>query len=314
MNQTNSLQRLMTIWLVCLGIFLLNCNSIVTGQTNTKTRKKITIKQKPKTDSIKICDFSFACKDTIILRNTVEYHLGNGIIYIKEYYPNKKLKSESYWINNIIPIYQIKQYNEDGSVKKVIDKSIGKYDLCYVLRKIESFKELEGKQYSIFLSKKLYVDDNITWIITYKKSSNRFGSSGDHILINSETGWTTVERFSISHQPTNLNKPKPEQLPTYTGDIKNFEKHIANSIDVPVDSLVNSEVNIRYSVDTYGNVGNFKVMGGTKYLNDKVLCIAKTMSKWQPAKDHNTDGACNVEGEDYGKYMFIFSICFRRFE
>jgi len=330
-KQSNSTKRLKTILIVCLGIFLLSSSNIVIGQSNTKTRgktltnnhvsvlkshktKKIKIKQRQKADSIRICDISFAYKDTIALRNTIEYHLNNGIIYIKEYYPNKKLKSESYWVNHIIPTYQIKQYNEDGSVNKVIDKSIGKYDLCYVLNKIKYFKELEGKDYSIFLSNKSYDDDDTTWFINYNKSSNRFGSVGDQILINSKTGRATDNRFSISDSPANIIEPKLEQLPTYSGDIKNFEKYVANSIDIPQDSLVNAEINIRYSVDTYGNVGNFHVMGGTKYLNNEVLRIAKTMSKWQPAKDHNTDGACNVEGPDYGKYMFMFSVYFRRFE
>jgi hypothetical protein len=330
-KQSNSTKKMKTILLFILVIFVLSNNNNVIGQSNTKTKekmisknhtslskshktKKSTIKQIQKADSIRICNISVAYKDTIALRNTIEYHLNNDIIYIKEYYPDKKLKSESYWVNQIIPIYQIKQYNEDGSVNKVIDKSIGKYDLCYVLNKIKSFKELEGKPYSIHLSNKSYDDNDTTWFITYNNISNRFGSDGDQIIINSKTGRTTDDRFSISDQPTNLIEPKPEQLPTYSGDIRNFEKYVASSIDIPNDSLVNAEINIRYSVDTYGNVGNFHVMGGTKYLNNEVLRIAKKMSKWQPAKDQNTDGACNVEGPDYGKYMFEFSVFFRRFD
>lgn len=331
------MRSLKNILAICLCFTLLSCDNSTKKKSNIKTieqtiktkenavRKQdiietetqttsISTKQKKTIRFIKICNTQIAYEDTLVIRNTIEYHLNNGIIYIKEYYPNKKLKSESYWVNHIIPTYQIKQYNVDGSVNKVIDKSIGKYDLCYVLNKIKSFKELEGKAYSIHLSNKSYDDYDITWFITYNKSSNRFGSGGDQILINSKTGRTTDDRFSISDQPTNINEPKPDQLPTFPGGIETFENYVANSIEVPDDSLVNAEVNIRYSVDTYGNVGNFHVMGGTKYLNDRVLRIAKTMSKWKPAKDHNTDGACNVEGGDYGKYIFGFSVYFRRFD
>jgi hypothetical protein len=324
------MKRLKTILFIGLGVLILISN-IVKGQSNTKTRKntitnnhisiaqkhktkEVTSKQIEKKDSIRLCDISFAYKDTLALRNTVEYHLNNGIIYIKEYYPNKKIKSESYWINDIIPIYQIQQYNQNGSISNVIDKSIGKYDLCYVLNKIESFKELEGKQYTIGLSNKADYVENLTWFITYNHTENRFGSSGDQILIDSKTGRTTDNRFSISDQPANINEPTNNQLPTYPGEIKTFEKQVANSINIPQDSLINAEVSVMYSVDSNGNVGNFRVMGGTSCLNNEVLKIAKTMPRWLPAKDHNTDGACNVEGEDYGKYTFGFSVFFRRID
>jgi hypothetical protein len=274
----------------------------------------ISTKPKNTIGFIKIFDIKIDYNDSLVVRNTIEYHLNNGIIYIKEFYPNKNLKSESYWVNNITPIYQIKQYNQDGKLRKVINKSVGKYDLHYVLKKIKSFKELKGKNFKILLSNEADELKDITWIINYNHEERRLGASGDDILINSKTGGIERQSYSISDSPTNLDRPTTDQLPTFPGGIKTFENYVANSIEVPDDYLINAEVNIRCSVDTYGNVANFHVMGGTKYLNDKVLRIAKTMPKWQPAKDHNTNGASNVEGADFGKYMFMFSVYFRRFE
>ncbi len=69
-----------------------------------------------------------------------------------------------------------------------------------------------------------------------------------------------------------------------------------------------------YSVDPYGIVSNFHTQGATNYLNNEVLKIVKTMPNWTPAKDKRTDGASNIEGENYGKYILGFSVFFRRFE
>lgn len=331
------MKRLNISLLACLSIALLSCNNSTKSKSNIKVieqtirSKEITVnaqgiietKSEPKLiptklkkiiGFINICDTKIGYKDTFVLRNTIEYHLNNGIIYIKEFYPNKKLKSESYWVDHIIPTNQIKQYNQNGNISKIIDKSIGKYDLCYVLNKIKSLKELEGKAYLIHLSNKLYDDNDITWFITYNNTTNRFGSDNDEILIDTKTGRTTDNRISISDQPANLNEPTLDQLPTFPGGIKTYEKYVANSIDVPHDSLVNAEVIVMYSVDTYGKVGNFRTEGGTNYLNNEVLKIVKKMPDWTAAKDNNTDGACNVKGEDYGKYTFGFSVYFRRFE
>lgn len=311
-KQSNSTKKMKTILLFLLGIFLLNINNTILGQSNTKTKEQ-TIKQIQKADSIRICDISVAYKDTVTLKNTVEYHLNNGIIYIKEYYPNKKIKSESYWIDEIIPIYQIKQYKEDGSIKKIIDKPMGKYGLCAVLKRIRKNSILRNKEVNISISDDSE-DHNKSWYVTYDHSNYRFGSSAEGIYYDCETGNATQGGYSISDQPANLDEPTTDQLPTYPGNIKSFEKYINENVVVPADSLVNSKVFVLYSVDPYGIVGNFRTQGATNYLNNEVLKIAKKMPNWIPAKDKTTTGACNVKGDDYGKYTFGFYVYFRRFD
>lgn len=331
------MRNLNTILAICLFFTLLSCDNSTKKKSDIKTieqtieTKEITVnkqgvietkkeanststKQKNTIGFIKNFDIKVGYNDTLVLRNTIEYHLNNGIIYIKEFYPNKKLKSESYWVNNITPVYQIKQYKEDGKIQRIIDKSIGKYDLHYVLNKVGHIKKLRNQRFKIYLSDKTDDFENKTWIINYNHEEYNLGASGNDILIDSKTGRVTSQIYSISDQPTNLNRPTPDQLPTFPGDIKTFEKFVANSIEVPDDSLVNAEVHVLYNVDTYGNTGNFTAYGGTDYLNNEVLKIAKKMPNWIAAEDHNTDGACNVQGEDYGKYTFAFSVFFRRFE
>jgi len=328
------MKNLNTILVICLCFTFLSCDNSTKRKSSPKTAKpnnksnEISINNlgvfevKPETKPnqrklkkiigfIKICDIQIGYEDTIVLRNTIEYHLNNGIIYIKEFYPNRKLKSESYWVDNIIPVYQMKIYNQNGQLKKIIDKSIGKYDLCYILNKIKS--TLQNKDVEISLSNMNDYNDRKTWSVTYNHIDNEFSSSCDGINYDSRTGFTTSGGFSISAQPANT-PPTTDQLPTFNGNIKTFEKYVANSIWIPNDSLVNAEVIVTYNVDTYGIVGNFQTHGATNYLNQKVLEIVKKMPNWIAAKDHNTYGACNSEDKDSGKYYFGFSVYFRRFE
>jgi len=189
--------------------------------------------------------------------------------------------------------------------------------LCYVLNKIKSLKRLKGKSFEIYLYTATNDADGVknpTWVIDYNQEKRRLGASGNEILIDSKTGRITSRIYSICDSPANLDLPTTDQLPTFPGGIKTFEMYVANSIDVPNDSLINAEVIVMYSVDTYGKVGNFRTSGGTNFLNNEVLKIVKKMPDWTAAKDNNTDGACNVKGEDYGKYTFGFSVYFRRFE
>jgi len=331
------MRSLITILSICLYFTLLSCDNSTKKKSNIKTKEQTTKTKENKANKpdivetkthsspisttqknaigfIKIFDILIGYNDTLVVRNTIEYHLNNGIIYIKEFYPNKELKSESYWVNNITPIYQIKQYNQEGKLRKVINKSVGKYDLHYLLNKIKSFKELKGKNFKILLSNEADELKDLTWIINYNHEERRLGASGDDILVSSQTGRISKQSYSICDSPANLNIPTTEQLPTFPGGIKTFEMSVANTIEVQNDSLVNAEVNVLYNVDTYGNVGNFRTFGGTNYLNNEVLKIVKKMPKWTEAKDHNTDGASNVHDEDFGKYTFGFSVFFRRFE
>lgn len=315
-----------TILLLILGIFLCGINNTVIGQPKTKTTQKALAKKpvsvskaKGKTnqaltpDSIRICGISVVCKDSTTVRNTVEYHLNNGIIYIREYYPDKQLKSESYWINDIIPVYHIKHYNEDGSIKGIIDKKIGKYDLCDLLTRISKNSVLRDREINISISNKSK-DRNKSWYVTYDHSEYKFGSDAKGIYYDCETGGATPGGYSISQQLANLVDPTPDQLPTYPGGIEKFEKYINDNLNIPTDSLINSKVIVFYSVDPSGIVGNFQTQGSTNYLNKEVLKLAKKMPNWIPAKETTTTGACNVKGDNYGKYTFALYVYFRRFD
>jgi len=263
---------------------------------------------------IKICDIKISYKDMFVTKNTIEYHLDNGILFIKEFYPNKRLKSESYWVDNLIPVYQIKQYNENGSIKRIIDKPIGKYDLCYVLNKINTNSMLKNKVVNISISEKSEYQSNKCWYVTYDIQENQTSSSAEGIYYDTETGESEQGGYCILDQPANMNEPKIDQLPSYPGGIEKIKHDLIWELAIPSDSIYNSSVFVSFNVDPYGIVGNFYTYGATKFLNSEVLKIIKKMPNWKPAKDKNTSGACTINGEDYGKYSFGFSVYFRRFE
>jgi hypothetical protein len=331
-----NLMKLKTLFLTCLCFSILGCAQKEKSKTTEKTQRfdsskvilenkndtveqelienPISEKSKKTIGYVKICDFKISYKDTFTTKNTIEYRLDNGIIYIKELYPNKRLKSESYWVNNITPVYQIKQYNENGGIKKIIDKSIGKYDLCYILRKIKTNPVLKNKIVNISISDKSDYISHKSWYVTYDHSEYLTGSSAEGIYYDSQTGSSYPGGYSISDQPANLTEPTINQLPTYTGGIEKITRDLINNLNIPDDSIYNSRVIVSFNVDPYGVVGNFQTQGASKFLNSEVLRIIKKMPNWKPAKDKTTSGACNVEGEDYGKYTFAIFVYFRRFE
>ena len=332
------MRSLNTILAICLFFSVLSCDSSTKKKSiskileptnkskDTSSNKLNVFETEPETQPtpeiekktigyIKICDIQIGYEDTLVLKNTVEYHLNNGIIYIKEFYPNKKLKSESYWVDNIIPVYQIKQYKKDGTIKRIIDKSIGKYDLCYVLNKIKTNPILSKKKVHISINDNF--DDDVetkSWSVTYDHSESEYNSHAKGIYFNSKTGRSSPGGYSISDEPVNFTRPTKDQLPTFPGGIKKFENYVANSINIQPDSLKNAEVFVMYSVDPYGIVSDFQTQGATNYLNNEVLKIVRKMPNWTPAKDKRTDGASNVEGEYSKEYTFVFSVYFRRFE
>lgn len=273
-----------------------------------------TEKRKTTNGYVEICGLRINHKDTLYTKNTIEYHLDNGIIYIKEFYPNKQLKSESYWVDNLTPVYQIKQYNENGCIKKIIDKPIGKYDLCYVLNKIRNSSILKNKVVNISISEKSDDQTNICWYVTYDFNESNTGSSADGIYYDTETGDSLQGGYYITDQPANWIEPTIDQLPSYPGGIEKIKQDLMLDLVIPSDSICNSCVYVKFNVDPYGIVGNIEIQGATTFINSEILKIIKKMPNWKPAKDKTNSGADNVKGEDFGKYIYVFRVYLRRFE
>lgn len=264
---------------------------------------------------IKLCNYKIGYKSQIVIRNTIEFHLNNGIIFIKEFYPNKKLKSESYWVDEITPIYRMILYNQDGSIKRRIDKSLGKFDLPDILKRIHTSPVLLNEDVEISISNGADMISGKCWSLKWDQFEDKFSYSTERVFFDPKTGRSFEGGYAILSDPDQpYIEPTKDQLPTYPGGLEKLKVDLSDSLLLPIDSIVNSKVLVSFNVDPDGHRGNLHTEGSTDFINGEVLKQFKKMPDWQAAKDKSTPGSCKIDGEDLGKYMFKFSVNFRKFE
>ena len=280
----------------------------VSGQINSHQRENYVSSIKR---SINIGDHLFFSHDSVELKNRTEYHLNNGLVYIREYYPNKILKSESYWINDTIPVYQIKRYNKLGKISKVISKSIGKYDILYVLDKVKNLNENKNKAYNLSLSTEQDDGISLKWCIEYDIQSTETTRSSKLILINSNNGLCEPSYTSSSDFPDFSSTPIQELRPTFPGNLSDFEKTIYQGLDAKIQPDRNYIIDVCYDIDTKGKLRNLIVNDAPLAIENQIKNLFKNMPDWIPVKI-NANQYYDSESLKNSRYSYAFRIILRK--
>ncbi|WP_418894433.1 hypothetical protein [Limibacterium fermenti] len=251
--------------------------------------------------SISICQTDIFYSKKVKVKNTIEYYLENGIIYIQEYYSNEKLQSESYWVNDIIPVYEITLYHRDGRIKKVIDKSVGKYDLCYILQAIKINPKLKQKKVFISLSSNLDASSRKKWHVTYDLQADEHGETAEGIGYDPQTGISFNAPHGFETMPDRSKGPDPQQRPGYPGGFEKMTIDLRNRLSIPRDSLINERAIVTFEANTQGVISNVHVQGNiTEYIKSSILREMKKMPNLTPS--------ANTTGFVFGQKPYTFAL------
>lgn len=88
-----------------------------------------------KTKKICICNYQFPIVDSLVTIDSnshitkIEYTTKTNISYVREFYLNKKIKSESFWINNSINFYKKIEYDYNGNITENKEIDNFKYNI-----------------------------------------------------------------------------------------------------------------------------------------------------------------------------------------
>lgn len=247
-------------------------------------------------DSITVCNRSYAVEYVLNVKNTKEYHLGNGIIVIRSFHPNGSIASESYWVNRIDPVIQTKKYDEEGKLKATIDHSHGKFDLCYLIQsgKADGYLSRDDAYIALIPSDAETTVD--VWSVSYSIDE----ATSYYMTMNTVTGDIQHHEDFILVQPI-YDDITDEMKPTYTGGINALQEFFGNHIFLPYDSIVNARVLVGFKVDTHGKVSDIHIIKGhSSTLDNEALKVVELMPEWNAASDTST-----IKKIDYVMPMFF---------
>lgn len=242
-----------------------------------------------KTDSVKICGFNFAIVDSFIFDSKKELSLDCNIKVIQDFDIDGKVLKESFWLEEVTPIYETRFFKMDGTPYKTIKRNDSEFDICYALNIANKYGLINKQGFYISITDTTRFDEYENhWLVGYEKVDGEDWTETIGKVIDLQNGLVENYHSLIHDQPLedgiemeNLIKEAPE----FTGGQDSLKYYIQSSIKVPVDSLISGRVYITFKIDTSGQVKNCKILRGiNEYLNNESLRIVKNMPKWTPGK------------------------------
>ncbi|RLD54902.1 MAG: hypothetical protein DRJ01_17415 [Bacteroidetes bacterium] len=239
-------------------------------------------------DTIEICGLRLHYSNKIKTKNREEYRITGEIKFIRQYNINGKIKSETIWYNEDIPIWSKKVYNKKGSFKIVNSLNQIKYGYCELLISAYEHDLLKNNCHIILLDKNNWEYPN-HWLISYDFDVSDTGYKSKGIVINIKTGeekeYYTETTLNQQNQEDLIMGWFVEKFPEFQGGIDSLRKYIQSNIIIPKDSIIQGRVFVSFWIDTLGQVTDAKIARGINVKqNNEALRIINSLPKWQPGE------------------------------
>ena len=239
-------------------------------------------------DTIGICGLRLHYLNKIKTKNREEYRITGEIKFIRQYNINGKIKSETIWYNEDIPIWSKKVYNKKGSFKIVNSLNQIKYGYCELLISAYEHDLLKNNCHITLLDKNNWEYPN-HWLISYDFDVSDTGYKSKGIVINIKTGeekeYYTETTLNQQNQEDLIMGRFVEKFPEFQGGIDSLRKYIQSNIIIPKDSIIQGRVFVSFWIDTLGQVTDVKIARGINVKqNNEALRIINSLPKWQPGE------------------------------
>jgi len=249
-------------------------------------------------DSIELCDMKIAVVERLSINDTEEQELDYNIKVIREYGKNGKIKKESFWLNETIPIYETRYYKLYGEIEKIENPLKSKFDLCFALQVAQELGLIKHENFYISIFDKKHPSDyNRHWFIGYENFDGDYWFETIGKVIDYKTG-KTEDYHTITHDQPDLSFINdsifisPERLAEFPGGMDSLKIYLQSSIRIPKDSIESGKVYVQFNIDKNGFVDKPLVIRGINIRQDaEALRIVREMPQWTPA---------SLQGENVG--------------